>query len=110
MSYAEFVWFLISEEDKKNPTSVEYWFRCMDTDGDGVLSMFELEYFYEEQCERMERMGIEPLPFQDLLCQMLDLVKPEAQGQRPRPPFFTVLSVLFPLHFLKTPLGFGPCR
>ncbi|XP_058470765.1 serine/threonine-protein phosphatase 2A regulatory subunit B'' subunit alpha isoform X1 [Solea solea] len=81
MSYAEFVWFLISEEDKKNPTSIEYWFRCMDTDGDGVLSMFELEYFYEEQCERMERMGIEPLPFQDLLCQMLDLVKPESPGK-----------------------------
>lgn len=61
--------------------SVEYWFRCMDMDGDGVLSMYELEYFYEEQCERMEGMGIEPLPFQDLLCQMLDLVKPESQGQ-----------------------------
>ncbi|XP_054470414.1 serine/threonine-protein phosphatase 2A regulatory subunit B'' subunit alpha [Anoplopoma fimbria] len=81
MSYAEFVWFLMSEEDKKNPTSIEYWFRCMDLDGDGVLSMFELEYFYEEQCERMERMGIEPLPFQDLLCQMLDLVKPESSGK-----------------------------
>ncbi|CAL8285483.1 unnamed protein product [Lota lota] len=81
MSYAEFVWFLISEEDKKNPTSIEYWFRCMDMDGDGVLSMFELEYFYEEQCERMEGMGIEPLPFQDLLCQMLDLVKPKSQGK-----------------------------
>lgn len=24
----------------------------------------------------MEAMGIEPLPFHDLLCQMLDLVKP----------------------------------
>ncbi|XP_029349973.1 serine/threonine-protein phosphatase 2A regulatory subunit B'' subunit alpha isoform X3 [Echeneis naucrates] len=81
MSYAEFVWFLISEEDKKNPTSIEYWFRCMDIDGDGILSMFELEFFYEEQCERMERMGIEPLPFQDLLCQMLDLVKPESAGK-----------------------------
>ncbi|XP_042174684.1 serine/threonine-protein phosphatase 2A regulatory subunit B'' subunit alpha-like isoform X1 [Oncorhynchus tshawytscha] len=81
MSYAEFSWFLISEEDKKNPTSIEYWFRCMDTDGDGVLSMFELEYFYEEQCSRMEGMGIEPLPFTDLLCQMLDLVKPESQGK-----------------------------
>ncbi|XP_061700079.1 serine/threonine-protein phosphatase 2A regulatory subunit B'' subunit alpha isoform X1 [Syngnathoides biaculeatus] len=81
MSYAEFVWFLLSEEDKKNPTSIEYWFRCMDVDGDGVLSMFELEFFYEEQCERMERTGIEPLPFQDLLCQMLDLVKPERPGR-----------------------------
>uniref|UniRef100_A0A3B3QDV5 Protein phosphatase 2 regulatory subunit B''alpha n=1 Tax=Paramormyrops kingsleyae TaxID=1676925 RepID=A0A3B3QDV5_9TELE len=81
MSYAEFVWFLISEEDKKNPTSIEYWFRCMDLDGDGVLSMFELEFFYREQCERMETMGIEPLPFHDLLCQMLDLVKPKCQGK-----------------------------
>ncbi|XP_063560300.1 serine/threonine-protein phosphatase 2A regulatory subunit B'' subunit alpha isoform X3 [Gorilla gorilla gorilla] len=81
MSYADFVWFLISEEDKRNPTSIEYWFRCMDVDGDGVLSMYELEYFYEEQCERMEAMGIEPLPFHDLLCQMLDLVKPAVDGK-----------------------------
>lgn len=81
MSYADFVWFLISEEDKRNPTSIEYWFRCMDVDGDGVLSMYELEYFYEEQCERMEAMGIEPLPFHDLLCQMLDLVKPSSDGK-----------------------------
>ncbi|KAM4695463.1 serine/threonine-protein phosphatase 2A regulatory subunit B'' subunit alpha isoform 2-T3 [Discoglossus pictus] len=81
MSYAEFVWFLISEEDKKNSTSIEYWFRCMDLDGDGVLSMYELEYFYEEQCEKMETMGIEPLPFHDLLCQLLDLVKPEIEGR-----------------------------
>ncbi|NWI61973.1 P2R3A phosphatase, partial [Todus mexicanus] len=80
MSYADFVWFLISEEDKRSATSIEYWFRCMDLDGDGVLSMYELEYFYEEQCERMEVMGIEPLPFHDLLCQMLDLVKPEREG------------------------------
>ncbi|XP_078266889.1 serine/threonine-protein phosphatase 2A regulatory subunit B'' subunit alpha isoform X1 [Rhinoraja longicauda] len=81
MSYADFVWFLLSEEDKKNSTSMEYWFRAMDIDGDGVLSMYELEYFYEEQCERMEGMGIEPLPFHDLLCQMLDLVKPECEGK-----------------------------
>ncbi|XP_020643109.3 serine/threonine-protein phosphatase 2A regulatory subunit B'' subunit alpha isoform X1 [Pogona vitticeps] len=81
MSYADFVWLLISEEDKRTPTSIEYWFRCMDLDGDGMLSMYELEYFYEEQCERMESMGIEPLPFHDLLCQMLDLVKPEFEGR-----------------------------
>uniref|UniRef100_A0A2K6C9K8 Protein phosphatase 2 regulatory subunit B''alpha n=1 Tax=Macaca nemestrina TaxID=9545 RepID=A0A2K6C9K8_MACNE len=81
MSYADFVWFLISEEDKRNPTSIEYWFRCVDVDGDGILSMYELEYFYEEQCERMEAMGIEPLPFHDLLCQMLDLVKPAVDGK-----------------------------
>merc|ERR1719410_1205371 len=35
MSYTEFVWFLLSEEDKRHPTAIEYWFRCMDLDGDG---------------------------------------------------------------------------
>ncbi|XP_019956291.2 serine/threonine-protein phosphatase 2A regulatory subunit B'' subunit beta isoform X1 [Paralichthys olivaceus] len=81
LSYADFVWFLISEEDKKTDTSIEYWFRCMDLDGDGVLSMYELEYFYEEQCQKLEAMAIEPLPFEDCLCQMLDLVKPEVEGK-----------------------------
>lgn len=64
MSYTEFVWFLLSEEDKTHPTAIEYWFRCMDIDGDGFLSMYELEYFYEEQMQRMEAIGIETLPFQ----------------------------------------------
>ncbi|XP_017899922.1 PREDICTED: serine/threonine-protein phosphatase 2A regulatory subunit B'' subunit beta [Capra hircus] len=81
ISYADFVWFLISEEDKKTPTSIEYWFRCMDLDGDGALSMFELEYFYEEQCRRLDSMAIEALPFEDCLCQMLDLVKPQTEGR-----------------------------
>ncbi|XP_063491555.1 serine/threonine-protein phosphatase 2A regulatory subunit B'' subunit beta isoform X2 [Symphalangus syndactylus] len=81
ISYADFVWFLISEEDKKTLTSIEYWFRCMDLDGDGALSMFELEYFYEEQCRRLDSMAIEALPFQDCLCQMLDLVKPRTEGK-----------------------------
>jgi hypothetical protein len=46
-------------------------FRCMDLDGDGYLSMYELEYFYEEQLQRMESLGIETLPFEDCLCQVL---------------------------------------
>ncbi|XP_049822066.1 serine/threonine-protein phosphatase 2A regulatory subunit B'' subunit alpha isoform X2 [Aethina tumida] len=81
MSYTDFVWFLLSEEDKLHPTAIEYWFRCMDLDGDGFLSMYELEYFYEEQMNRMEAIGIETLPFQDCLCQMLDMVKPKMQGK-----------------------------
>lgn len=81
LSFADFVWFLISEEDKTTPTSIEYWFRCLDLDGDGVLSMFELEFFYEEQARRLEARGIEPLPFRDLACQMLDMVNPRVPGQ-----------------------------
>ncbi|XP_023219114.1 serine/threonine-protein phosphatase 2A regulatory subunit B'' subunit beta-like isoform X1 [Centruroides sculpturatus] len=81
MNYSEFVWFLISEEDKRHPRSIEYWFRCMDLDGDGFLSMYELEYFYDEQLQRMEALGIETLPFKDCLCQMLDMVRPKYPGK-----------------------------
>ena len=42
----------------------------MDLDGDGYLSMYELEFFYEEQLQRMESLGIETLPFEDCLCQV----------------------------------------
>jgi hypothetical protein len=56
-------------------------FRCMDLDGDGFLSMYELEYFYEEQLQRMEAIGMETLPFEDCLCQMLDMIRPEVTGK-----------------------------
>ncbi|XP_025418431.1 uncharacterized protein LOC112689118 isoform X2 [Sipha flava] len=81
MSYTEFVWFLMAEEDKRHPRAVEYWFRCMDIDGDGYLSMYELEYFYDEQLQRMESIGIECLPFEDCLCQMLDMIKPKCKDK-----------------------------
>lgn len=89
--------------------SIEYWFRCMDMDGDGVLSMYELEFFYEEQCERMEGMGIEPLPFQDLLCQMLDLVKPECQGmtrntKRNRSPKYNNYVIIYLPSYCSKPI------
>lgn len=42
----------------------------MDLDGDGYLSMYELEYFHEEQSLRMEEIGLEPLPFEYCLCQV----------------------------------------
>ncbi|KAL1921651.1 uncharacterized protein VTP21DRAFT_10293 [Calcarisporiella thermophila] len=79
MSYLDFVWFLLSEVDKSTLTAIEYWFRCMDVDGDGVLSMWELEMFFEEQMARMEFMGMEVVKFEDCLCQMMDLVNTKDQ-------------------------------
>ena len=76
MNYENFVWFLLSEEDKTTPTAIEFWFRCMDLDGDGCISMYEMEYFFEEQVHRMDRLSVEVTEFNDCLCQMLDMVKP----------------------------------
>lgn len=53
----------------------------MDLDGDGVISLYELEYFYEDQVAKMEALGIEAMSFEDCACSVLDLVKPKVDGK-----------------------------
>lgn len=76
MSYTDFIWFCLSEEDKTSDTAIDYWFRCIDLDGDGVITMFDMEYFYREQLHRMESFGHEPVQIKDILCQLLDMINP----------------------------------
>ncbi|KAK7356714.1 hypothetical protein VNO80_15989 [Phaseolus coccineus] len=77
MGYEDFVYFILAEEDKSSEPSLEYWFKCIDLDGNGVLTRNELQFFYEEQLHRMECMAQEPVLFEDILCQIIDMIKPE---------------------------------
>jgi serine/threonine-protein phosphatase 2A regulatory subunit B'' len=91
LDFKDFIWILISEEDKSSVTSLKFWFRMLDIDNDGALSAFELEYvvlqlttcfcpmsscryFYKEQQHRMEVLSQEVVTFGDMYCQMHDLV------------------------------------
>lgn len=76
MGYDDFVVFLISEVDKTSPVALDYWFRCIDTDADGVISAFEMEYFFEEQKRRLQAAGSELLSFADVVCQLTDMIHP----------------------------------
>jgi len=49
-------------------------------DGDGILSPYELQYFYEEQQSRIVILGIEPLEFSNVFCQMVDMLHCSATG------------------------------
>ena len=60
----------LSHGDNAIYVTLHFRFRCMDLDGDGYLSMYEIEYFYEEQLQRIEKFGIGPLPFKASLCQV----------------------------------------
>jgi len=66
----------ILEEDKSNEVSVRYWFNCVDVDGDERLNNMEMRSFYAVQLHRMQCMGHEIVPFEDMLCQMIDMIKP----------------------------------
>ncbi|KAG7377855.1 Serine/threonine-protein phosphatase 2A regulatory subunit B'' subunit alpha [Phytophthora pseudosyringae] len=81
MSYEDFIYFMLSEEDKANPVSIRYWFELIDTNEDGVLRADEMRVFYRHQIHRMECLGHEVVPFEDILCQMSDLLHPEEEGE-----------------------------
>ncbi|KAJ2887939.1 Serine/threonine-protein phosphatase 2A regulatory subunit B'' subunit alpha [Coemansia asiatica] len=100
MTYTDFIWFLLSEIDKTSPTAVEYWFRCLDLDGDGALSVYELEYFYDEQVSRMEEeMAGDMIMMDDLMCQLSDLVRPEHEGMFTLKDLRRVPAALLPVFF-----------
>jgi serine/threonine-protein phosphatase 2A regulatory subunit B'' len=76
MSYEDFVWFMLSEEDKTTERSMQYWFSIIDLDDNKIITPHEMDYFYEEQVHRLEYLNHEPILFVDLLCQMNDVFKP----------------------------------
>ncbi|XP_010523368.1 PREDICTED: serine/threonine protein phosphatase 2A regulatory subunit B''beta-like [Tarenaya hassleriana] len=80
MGYEDFVYFILAEEDKSSEPSLEYWFKCVDLDGNGVLTRNEMQFFYEEQLHRMECMAQEPVIFEDILCQIIDMIGPENES------------------------------
>ncbi|XP_031284411.1 serine/threonine protein phosphatase 2A regulatory subunit B''alpha-like [Pistacia vera] len=79
MNYEDFVYFMLSEEDKSSEPSIEYWFKCIDLDENGVITYNEMQFFYEEQLHRMECISQEPVLFGDILCQIVDMIAPQRE-------------------------------
>eukprot|EP00759_Apiculatamorpha_spiralis_P057649 PhF_6_TR8734/c0_g1_i1/m.13735/K11583/PPP2R3; serine/threonine-protein phosphatase 2A regulatory subunit B'' len=77
LNFEDFVWFCISEEDKSTPQSLSYWFKVVDLDGDGILSGHEMDVFLQDQKNRMIQMSIEAIAIEDIVCQMIDMLKPK---------------------------------
>jgi serine/threonine-protein phosphatase 2A regulatory subunit B'' len=51
----------------------------VDLDCDGVITPNEMQFFYEEQLHRMECMAQEPVLFEDIVCQMADMICPHVR-------------------------------
>lgn len=67
MMYDDFVWFMLCEEDKTTKRSLQYWFDIIDLDNNGIITPHEMEFFYEEQVQRLQSLNHEPILFNDLL-------------------------------------------
>ncbi|MFS7980977.1 putative EF-hand domain-containing protein [Helianthus anomalus] len=54
--------------------------KCVDLDGNGVITRNEMQFFYEEQLHQMKCMAQEPVLFEDILCQIVDMIGPKDKG------------------------------
>jgi len=81
MGYNDFIYFLLSEEDKQATPALQYWFHLLDVDGDGCLDVKDMWYFYEDMRRRLEAMGEEVISFHELVNEFMDIVRPENRGK-----------------------------
>lgn len=99
--------FILSEEDRTSLTAIEYWFRVLDLDDDGVLSLFELEQLWECQEQRLAKEGCTSFDFRDIICVALDLVKTQPSPNFYAPPSSIVNWTSIPpesdIHFACVP-------
>jgi serine/threonine-protein phosphatase 2A regulatory subunit B'' len=76
MTYEDFVYFMLSEEDKNNEASLRYWFECVDLNSDGKLDIMEIRRFFSVQLHRISCMGHKIRPFVDVYCQIMGVINP----------------------------------
>ena len=40
MNFKDFIWFMLSEEDKTTKRALEYWFKVIDLDSNGIITAY----------------------------------------------------------------------
>ncbi|KAI9006080.1 hypothetical protein BC832DRAFT_556072 [Gaertneriomyces semiglobifer] len=99
MTYPQFAHFLLSLHSP-TPQSTEYFFRCLDLDGDGVISLHELRTFYNSSRRHLARLSGEGFSFSDWVCTILDILHiPQSK------PYIRLSNLLAP--FVPRDLIFG---
>ncbi|KAH7970050.1 serine/threonine-protein phosphatase 2A regulatory subunit B'' subunit beta [Rhipicephalus sanguineus] len=78
MTYVDLVVFLLAEKDKSHPRSIEYWFSRPDIGDDGKITMYELETFFRQQCDRVSLLTNDWVSLEDICREIMDLMKPKS--------------------------------
>lgn len=76
IGYEDFVWFCLSEEDKSTTTAIRYWFKLLDTDEDGLLSLYEIRNFFDSTTARgADYYNDSVVSFDHIICQVFDMLR-----------------------------------
>lgn len=86
MGLQDFVVFHAVESNKGHPKSIEFWFHCLDFDGDGFITVYDMQYLYEDK-RRIVEAHFPCCDFAEVANEIFERVKP-------RKPEFIALSDL----------------
>ena len=75
ITYIDFVYFMLSEEDKESEMGIRYWFDILDLDGVGMVHEDVLKYFFSYQQKRLKLLEQEYPSFEKIIGQLLDLLQ-----------------------------------
>mmetsp|Transcript_2087 Transcript_2087/g.5004 ORF Transcript_2087/g.5004 Transcript_2087/m.5004 type:complete len:411 (-) Transcript_2087:299-1531(-) len=81
MSFEDFAHLIMSDEDKTTETSLRFWFKIVDLDGDGFLCIHDVRWFFEEQLGRANSMGEVVVPLHSYFEQLHDMLRPASPGK-----------------------------
>ncbi|GFY56516.1 hypothetical protein TNIN_436661 [Trichonephila inaurata madagascariensis] len=76
MDYKTYLDFVLAMENRKEPQALQYFFRLLDIEQKGYLSVFDLNYFFRAIQDQMKAHGQEPVLFEDVKDEIFDMIKP----------------------------------
>merc|ERR1719507_37309 len=77
MDYKTYLDFVLALENRKEPQSLQYYFRILDVRQQAHLDAFTLNFFFRDIIKEMEKHNQEPVKFEDVKDEIFDMVRPE---------------------------------
>ena len=77
MDYKTYLDFVLALENRKEPQSLQYFFKILDVENQGYLTTFSLSYFFRAIQDQLKSFDQEPVSFNDIKDELYDMIKPE---------------------------------
>ncbi len=78
MDYKTFLDFVLAMENKHTPQALNYFWKLLDIQRTGYLTVFALNYFFRAVCQKMIDLGHEAVEAGDVVAnEIFDMVEPE---------------------------------
>lgn len=77
MSYRDFVDFILAMEHKSSSQSLAYFFRILDINGRGYLTVADINYFFKDILMKLRQAHREVVYVEDVRDEIFDMVTPK---------------------------------